>query len=102
MARVLEYEFEWDPTKARANQKKHGVSFEEAAGLFLDPHASSLFDHSHAKREERWITLGASRKGRLLVIVHTFEDVGEARHRVRIISARRATKRERRTYEEDL
>jgi uncharacterized DUF497 family protein len=100
MTGVPQYEFEWDPEKARANLEKHGVSFEDAAGIFLDPHASSLFDEDHADREERWVTLGTSRSGRLLVTSHTFHDLGEGRYRIRLISARKATRAERRTYEE--
>ena len=100
MATVPQYEFDWDPAKARANLEKHGVSFEEAAGVFLDPHASSLFDQAHADREDRWITLGAARSGALLVTIHTFQEPGENRFRIPVISARRATRRERRTYEE--
>lgn len=102
MARVPQYEFEWDPEKARTNLDKHGVSFEEAAGIFLDPHASSVFDQAHVESEERWVTLGASRSGRLIVTVHTFQELGQDRYRIRMISARRARKRERRTYEEGL
>jgi len=100
MATVPQYELEWDPAKARANLDKHGVSFEEAAGIFLDPHASSLFDRAHADREDRWVTLGAARSGRLLVTIHTFQELSEDRFRIRMISARRATRQERRTYEE--
>ena len=100
MAKVPQYEFEWDPVKARFNLDKHGVSFEEAAGIFLDPHASSLFDEEHADREERWVTLGTSRSGRVLVTSHTFLDLGDERYRIRLISARKATKAERGTYEE--
>ncbi|HSL82123.1 MAG TPA: BrnT family toxin [Thermoanaerobaculia bacterium] len=79
MAKAPQYEFEWDPRKARANLVKHGVSFEEAAGIFLDPHASSLFDKIRSAREERWVTLGASRNGTLLVTVHTFQELGQDR-----------------------
>ena len=96
MGRGPRFDFEWDSRKARANLDKHGVSFEEAAGIFLDPHARSLFDQLHADREERWITLGEARSRRLVVANHTFEELGRDRFRVRIISARRATKRERR------
>lgn len=85
MGRAPRFDFEWDSGKARANLDKHGVSFEEAA------------DH-----EERWITLGEARSRRLVVANHTFEELGRGRFRVRIISARRATKRERRDYEEGL
>ena len=92
------YEFEWDPEKARANQRKHSVPFEEAATVFLDPLAVSLYDEEHSEQEDRWITLGFSSAGRILVISHTFQPIGEERCRVRIIMSRKATKREREQY----
>ncbi len=85
--------FGWDPEKARLNLAKHGVSFEEAATAFTDPLSLTTFDPDHSDEEDRFVLVGASRKGRLLVVVHT--DRGEF---VRIISARIATKRERRQY----
>lgn len=94
-----QYDFEWDREKARKNLAKHGIGFEEAAEVFLDPHAVSLLDREHADREARWITLGAKSPSSLLVVIHTFEEVG-SRYRVRIISARKATSRERRAHEE--
>lgn len=63
------YEFEWDPEKARANQHKHGVPFEEAATVFLDPRAVSLYDEEHSEQEDRWITLGFASTGRILVVI---------------------------------
>ena len=85
--------FEWDGEKARANLEKHGVAFEEAATVFGDTLSSTIPDPLHTD-EERWVTLGRSTSGRLLVVVHT--DRGGS---IRIISARIAEPRERRAYE---
>ncbi len=95
----VQYNFEWDPNKARENIRKHKVSFEQAAQTFRDPLAISIFDEEHCHKEERWITLGQDNNGILLVVVHLFEEEGEGRYRIRIISARRATKREIKQYE---
>lgn len=86
---------EWDINKAISNKKKHGVSFEEATSALMDPLAITFFDESSIK-EERNISIGYSFKERLLIVVHTerYEKT------IRIISARKATKAERRTYEE--
>lgn len=92
------YEFDWDPAKAKKNRRKHGVTFQEAATVFLDPRSLSVFDGDHSAEEDRWITLGRSSVGRLLVICHTFQELGRGRYAVRIISSRRATKRESKTY----
>lgn len=92
------YEFEWDPKKATANQEKHGVPFEEAATVFLDPRAVSVYDEEHSVPEDRWITLGFSSAGRLLAVTHTFQPMDRRRCRVRVISSRRATRRERGEY----
>ena len=95
---TMVYQFEWDLPKARANRRKHGVSFEEAATVFLDPRASSVYDPEHSESEDRWVTLGLSSAGRLLVVCHTFQDIGPRESRVRLISSRRATRKERRQY----
>lgn len=79
--------FEWDPVKARANQKKHGVSFEQGTEVFRDPLATSIFDEDHSTDEDRWITLGATSQGPVLVVIHTFHEVGnQGDTNVRIIS----------------
>ena len=89
-------EFEWDANKARLNRLKHRVPFEEASSVFADPLSLSVDDPMHSTgKEERCVTLGRSTLGRLLVVVHC--DRGD---RIRIISARKATPRERGTYEE--
>jgi uncharacterized DUF497 family protein len=86
--------FEWDPRKAAANLAKHGVSFDEASTVFGDPLAVTIPDPLHSVGEPRFVTLGQSSKALLVVVVHT------DREAVRIISARRATSRERRIYGE--
>jgi uncharacterized DUF497 family protein len=96
----MDYTFQWDPAKARENRQKHGISFELAAGVFLDPLALSIYDDSHsAGDEDRWVTMGRAGE-ELLVVVHTFQEVSPDEIVVRVISARRATKNEQRQYEE--
>jgi len=88
-------EFGWDPNKSDANLKKHGISFHEAATVFGDPLAITFNDPDHSILEHRFLTFGYSRMNQLLVVIHT-----ERRGKTRIISARRATKQERKIYEE--
>lgn len=87
--------FEWDARKARHNVKTHGVSFEEAATIFGDPLSLTIDDPFHSHGEERFVTIGVSTRQRLLVVVHA-----ERGDRLRLISARLATKAEREQYEE--
>ena len=89
----MSLEFEWDRDKARRNVEKHEVSFEEAATVFGDPFSLTIEDPSHSENEDRFVTVGETVRQKV-VVVHT--DRGRS---VRIISARRATRRERRTYE---
>jgi len=86
--------FEWDEKKAKRNIRKHKVSFEEATTVFADPLSLTIPDPLHSEEEDRFVTMGMSIKGRLLVVVHT--ERGDA---IRIISARLATPWERRAYE---
>jgi len=86
--------FQWDATKAKANLRKHGVSFEEGMTVFYDPLAASFRDPDHSEVERRWITVGYSARGRLVVICHT-----ERGRSVRLISVRPATKHERKRHE---
>jgi uncharacterized DUF497 family protein len=100
---VTLYNFEWDPAKAKANQKKHGVSFELATTVFRDPRALSVFDEEHDENEERWITLGSSANGTVLAVCHTFQEMpSDDSVALRIISARKATRKEQRQYEANL
>jgi uncharacterized DUF497 family protein len=88
-------EFEWDVDKADRNIEKHGVSFHDAATVFGDPLAMTYYDPDHSDDEDRYLTFGHAMSGHLLVVSHT--NRGE---RIRIISARRMTRRERKSYEE--
>ena len=94
-------DFTWDPAKAQSNAAKHGVTFAQAATVMLDALALTVFDADHSEFEERWFTLGASSEGRLLAVSHTYTATGANSARVRIISAREATRAERRQYENE-
>ena len=87
--------FEWDSQKAASNEKKHGISFEEAQSVFFDEQALLLEDPQPRQEEERFILLGLSASLRLLVVVHALRE----RDVIRIISARKATRKETREYE---
>lgn len=91
----------WDPAKAASNLAKHGVAFAQAASVLLDPLALTVFDAGHSQDEERWFTLGLSSEGKLLALSHTYQDTGPNRASVRLISAREATRQERRQYENE-
>jgi uncharacterized protein len=88
-------EFEWDPAKARTNEEKHGVSFFEACEVFDDDYSSTVRDPDHSEAEDRYLIFGLSKAARYLVISYT-----ERGERIRIISAREMTPRERRAYEQ--
>jgi uncharacterized protein len=92
----MSLEFEWDEDKASSNEKKHRVTFEEAASVFADPLAAIFDDEDHSDEEQREIIVGHSAKNRLLLVCFT-----ERAGAIRIISARRATKGEHRDYEEN-
>jgi uncharacterized DUF497 family protein len=89
-------EFEWDPKKAASNLRKHRVSFEEAASVLSDEYATIYEDPDHSQHERRYLSIGASKRGRLLIIAYSHKGV-----RIRIINARRVTKQEREMYEEE-
>jgi uncharacterized DUF497 family protein len=88
-------DYEWDPEKDRTNQQKHGVSFAEASTVFLDPLAATVEDPRYSVGEYRYLTTGYTLSDRLVTVAHT--DRGE---RIRIITAREVTPRERRQYEQ--
>ena len=88
--------FEWDPRKATQNQRKHGVSFHEAATVYADPLAVTYHDPDHSVSEQRYITVRISNAGRLLIVAHA--DRGET---IKIISARKTTLRERKHFEQE-
>ena len=97
---AINYNFEWDTGKAHENRDKHGIIFDEAATVFRDSKALSIFDPDHSETEDRWITMGISERGRLLIVIHTFREESEDTIAVRIISCRKATKQETKTYGE--
>jgi uncharacterized DUF497 family protein len=86
--------FEWDKNKAKTNLKKHRVSFEEAETVFEDDFTVTISDDEHSFEEKRFVTIGQSLTGRLLIISHTFDE-----EKIRIINARKPTKAERKDYE---
>ena len=90
---------EWDEGKNKKNGKKHGISFERAATVLLDPRALSQFDDRHSQIEDRWITMGIDNTGVLLVVCHTYRKQNHIGALVRVVSARKATKRETSQYE---
>lgn len=94
-----EIDITWDAAKAQSNIVKHGVTFAQAATVLFDMLALTAFDDAHSQSEERWFTLGRSSEGKLLAVAHTYQSAGVASVKVRIISAREATHRERVQYE---
>jgi len=88
--------FEWDPNKAKENLEIHGVSFDEAGTAFRDTLSLAIYDPLHSEAEDRFVLLGNSYKDRLLVVVHTVRG-----DNIRLISARKASKKERKQYEEN-
>jgi len=90
--------FEWDKNKEKINIQKHGVTFEQASYVFADQFALSKFDDEHSEDEDRWVLLGKSLNETLLLVVHTFRDNNGIEF-VRIISARKATQKEKQTYQ---
>jgi uncharacterized DUF497 family protein len=95
------YEFLWDPAKAQSNARKRDVAFDQAATVFLDALAVTVYDELNSQDEERWFTLGLDASGKLLAVAHTYELTGSTNARIRIISAPKATRRERHTYENE-
>jgi len=90
--------FEWDKNKEKINIQKHGVTFEQASYVFTDQFALSRLDDEHSFDEDRWVLLGKSLNETLLLVVHTFRD-NNGTEFVRIISARKATQKEKQTYQ---
>lgn len=89
-------EFQWSLAKSKANLKKHGVSFDEAQSVFYDEYARQYYDQEHSATGDRFILLGMSLRSRVLVVCHCERSNGEA---IRIISARKATSKERKNYQ---
>ena len=96
----MQYSFEWDHQKAKTNIRKHGVTFDRAATVFLDPKMLSIFDEEHSEREERWITIGIDSRGTLLALCHTYRQETNLSVIIRIFSVRKATVCETEQYKE--
>jgi len=92
-------EYEWDEEKNKSNKKKHGISFIEAATVFEDAHAVEVYDPDSDPQEERFVTIGLSLKQRILTVVNVIREKRNNQEVIRIISARKATKKERGFYE---
>ena len=90
-----EFRFEWDAAKDRSNQRKHGISFEEARTTFMDEHGRLMHDPDHSAEEDRFVLLGFSAGQRLLVVCHSYRSDDEV---IRIFSARKASRKERAIY----
>ena len=91
----MRLQFEWDEEKATTNLRKHGVGFEESITVFGDPETLTIFDEEHSDQEDRYIDIGRSASGRVIVVVYT-----ERVESIRVISCRKATPAERRQYEQ--
>ena len=92
----MPYFFDWDPRKAESNHVKHGCSFDEAMSVFLDPLAMSILDEDNNDQEERWVTLGETAGAKLLLVTHV--EMSQDAVLIRIISARRPTRKEAAQY----
>ncbi len=99
---VQTFTFEWDEAKAARNRRKHGVSLAMAASIFHDPHLLTTADLEHSATEERWFSLGMARNDALLAVAYSWTAQEPAIIRIRLISARRASRAEREQYEERL
>ena len=97
----MQYYFNWDPNKAKVNLKKHRVGFEQASSIFLDPKTITVFDDEHSENENRWATMGIDKNGSLLIVIHTFQQIDNNCCKIRIISVRKATRREAKQYREE-
>ena len=96
----MQYNFEWDPAKAKSNADKHGVTFEHAIDVFKDRMALTVFENQDSTPgEDRWVTLGMVNNKHYLLMVHTYHEQGSNGVTIRVISARRATRHEIKQYE---
>jgi uncharacterized protein len=96
----IQYNFEWDINKSKINREKHKISFESSTAVFKDSRAISIYDDEHSESEDRWITIGLSEKGSLLVVHHTFQQIKNDSMNIRIFSCRKANKNETKQYME--
>lgn len=95
----MNYNFEWDNIKAGFNINKHKIGFNEATTVFRDPQALSVYDTDHSVSEERWLTIGISSSGKILVVCHTFVQENSNTVRIRIFSSRKANQHEIKQYQ---
>jgi len=95
-----QFQFEWDEIKAAANVRKHGVPFELACTVFHDPRLLTAADLEHSETDERWFSIGAASNGAILSVVYLWSESEPAMIEIRLISARRATEKESRQYQE--
>ena len=102
MVNERRYQFEWDETKAAANERKHDVTFELASSVFYDLHLLTVADLEHGENEERWFSIGIARNGAVLSVVYLWLESDLGVIEIRLISARKATQAERRQFEEGL
>jgi uncharacterized DUF497 family protein len=96
----MRFDFAWDPNKEKSNRIKHGINFEQAATVFQDPRAATIYDDEHSDYEDRWITLGISSTSGLIVVHHTFDEIDSKHAQIRIFSCRKATPEQIRQYTE--
>lgn len=89
--------FVWDPAKEKINIQKHKITFTESCYVFADQYSLTLFDEEHSENEDRWITLGQTPNGKILLVVHTFRKIDEMEV-IRFISSRKATRKEAKEY----
>lgn len=94
----MEYNIEWDPAKAKENLRKHRVSFDRAIQIFRDPNILSIEDEEHTEGEDRWVSMGRDQSGVVLLVIHTFREIDSENVSIRVISARKATRREAKQY----
>ena len=97
-----QFQFEWDEIKAVANLRKHGVAFELASTVFNDPRLLTVVDLEHSEIEDRWFSIGWASNGAMLCVVYLWSESDPATTKIRLISAREATRTEIRHYEESL
>ena len=95
-----QFQFEWDEAKAAANLRKHGVSFELASSIFGAPRILTLADTTHSETEERWFSIGLANNGAPMAVAYLWMDAGTGLVKIRLITARRATATEVRSYTE--
>ncbi len=98
----MQYNFDWDSVKERKNIHKHRFSFRQASTVFRDPNHISIYDENHSVSEGRWVTIGVDQSAVLRVLVHTFEHLDENTIEIRIISACKASRKEKINYKSEL